>query len=388
MNKNRNIKEIKTPIKENQQAEFFQKEITKNIEILSNSNNNSFKDDFTKVSKNLADIAKNLALSPILYKIVLTDVLAAYNQKTQENNLLEIQNNKLTRDQIFDRAFGKDFKSYKDRCVMDLLVMLGASPKLPIVVIPGPGLVGSALSLSVQSANYNAVRKLDKFPDTINLLPKFYDELVISGENEYRTNKKFKDIMYLSKEIDNFPKKFNVDLSPKEIAKNLHGVDLYNFLSTYSIKKHFVDKFKNINELFSKENKPDQQQKNLFSPLHCIALDNLNELNYNLLIAKGADINIKNSNGDTPSHYAGNSGNLNFIKFSISKNADLNHKNKDGMTPLDLAKKQYNFHVENGIYNSYTKQYKDIITLIGMNKLLSNKLEQKNTIKDKTTMAV
>jgi ankyrin repeat protein len=52
------------------------------------------------------------------------------------------------------------------------------------------------------------------------------------------------------------------------------------------------------------------------------------------LIEKGANINHRNSNGDSPLHFACIKGNLQLVKLLHQKGADLNEPNSEGNTPI------------------------------------------------------
>jgi uncharacterized protein len=56
-----------------------------------------------------------------------------------------------------------------------------------------------------------------------------------------------------------------------------------------------------------------------------------------LLLAKGADINIKSNEGYTPFFYGINQANIEVMKFLIVRGADVNIKGNDGKTPLYYA---------------------------------------------------
>ena len=55
------------------------------------------------------------------------------------------------------------------------------------------------------------------------------------------------------------------------------------------------------------------------------------------LIDQGADVNAKDSDGDTPLHWAAADGHVDVVKLLIDCRADVNAKNSDGDTPLHLA---------------------------------------------------
>ena len=63
------------------------------------------------------------------------------------------------------------------------------------------------------------------------------------------------------------------------------------------------------------------------------------------LVSKGADVNVKNNDGDTPLHLAVKENNAEAIKFLLSQKADGNVKNNDGDIPLHLAMKESNIEV-------------------------------------------
>jgi len=58
---------------------------------------------------------------------------------------------------------------------------------------------------------------------------------------------------------------------------------------------------------------------------------------FNLLIENNADLNVQDTDGNTPLHYATESESLKVLQTLISAKADLNVQNTDGNTPLHLA---------------------------------------------------
>ena len=56
-----------------------------------------------------------------------------------------------------------------------------------------------------------------------------------------------------------------------------------------------------------------------------------------LLIGKGADVNVKNGFGQTPLHWAAGNEGRQVAELLIAKGADVNAKDDNGWTPLDHA---------------------------------------------------
>ena len=55
------------------------------------------------------------------------------------------------------------------------------------------------------------------------------------------------------------------------------------------------------------------------------------------LIAAKADVNLKNTLGSTPLHFAAQEGCTETLEALIAAGADVNARNEDGNTPLHLA---------------------------------------------------
>ncbi|XP_042481321.1 acyl-CoA-binding domain-containing protein 1-like [Macadamia integrifolia] len=54
-------------------------------------------------------------------------------------------------------------------------------------------------------------------------------------------------------------------------------------------------------------------------------------------IASGVSVNLKDSDGQTPLHWAVDRGHLNIVELLVSRNADVNAKDSEGQTPLHYA---------------------------------------------------
>lgn len=105
------------------------------------------------------------------------------------------------------------------------------------------------------------------------------------------------------------------------------------------------------------------------TPLMITALNGNLEM-AKLLISKGADVNVKDKNGNTALAYCSDYGYIivaknadvnvkdkygyiKIAKFFVENGADINHRNKDGITALEQATKNSNFElakflIENG----------------------------------------
>ncbi len=64
-----------------------------------------------------------------------------------------------------------------------------------------------------------------------------------------------------------------------------------------------------------------------------------------LLVGKGANVDIKDSNGDTPLQWAANKGNMDITELLLKSGADINTKNNHGDTPLHTAISEKNADV-------------------------------------------
>ena len=77
---------------------------------------------------------------------------------------------------------------------------------------------------------------------------------------------------------------------------------------------------------------------NSLTPLHSASYNGHTEV-VNLLIEKGADINVKDtSRGATPLHYASENGHTEVVNLLIEKGADIHVKDNSGNTPVHYAR--------------------------------------------------
>jgi ankyrin repeat protein len=74
-----------------------------------------------------------------------------------------------------------------------------------------------------------------------------------------------------------------------------------------------------------------------------------------LLIAKGADLNVANANGQTPLHLSVRQGRKDIVELLIKKGADVNAKNKWNRTPYDIAVDQGRKEIAGILLNEIAK---------------------------------
>ena len=94
-----------------------------------------------------------------------------------------------------------------------------------------------------------------------------------------------------------------------------------------------------LDETINKNLNVNPVDNNGFTPMHWAAL-NINKTHVELLVNKGADVQVINSqNGKTPLHMSSFNGRFETSKYLIDNGADINAKDKKGLIPLDYAKK-------------------------------------------------
>ena len=99
----------------------------------------------------------------------------------------------------------------------------------------------------------------------------------------------------------------------------------------------YLNDIKNIKEAL--ENGADvyfQDEQSGMSPLHVAILQNNRDI-VELLLEKGADVNLQNNSGDTPLHFAIAGENVELCNLLLNAGADVNLQNENGKTPLHHA---------------------------------------------------
>ena len=73
-----------------------------------------------------------------------------------------------------------------------------------------------------------------------------------------------------------------------------------------------------------------------WAPLHMAAIEGHDQV-VELLLANGADANVRDLENSTPLHYAANKSHLNTTEILLRYGADVNAKDDEGETPLRLS---------------------------------------------------
>lgn len=99
----------------------------------------------------------------------------------------------------------------------------------------------------------------------------------------------------------------------------------------------------------------DVVKENIFEAIQSIDIVSLN-----VLLAEGADINSVNEDGNTALMLASNIGNPRMIKIILAHNPNIDQKNNEGYTALMIASEQGQVHiVEQLLKNGADKMLKN-----------------------------
>uniref|UniRef100_A0A183C994 ANK_REP_REGION domain-containing protein n=1 Tax=Globodera pallida TaxID=36090 RepID=A0A183C994_GLOPA len=107
----------------------------------------------------------------------------------------------------------------------------------------------------------------------------------------------------------------------------------------YPLHKHAFDgNADRIRELLAHGNDPNEQDNDLWTPLHYCAFYNRLEACEALLLHPRTNVNVVNGTGATPLHFAALNGNIYVAELILSHQlADINIRDSTGKTPLDLC---------------------------------------------------
>lgn len=146
--------------------------------------------------------------------------------------------------------------------------------------------------------------------------------------------------------FNNTPLDFAVDCNKKEIVALLieSGADVnrLNEDGYAPIHKALRRDFLEIAKLLLLAKNADvniRSNGNKWTPLHKAALDGHEEI-VELLIKKGANVNITNPVNETPLHDAAKEGHKKIVELLLNAGADKSLINKDNNTSADLSKNQ------------------------------------------------
>ncbi len=189
----------------------------------------------------------------------------------------------------------------------------------------------------ILSISYALVPALLSLVFLIMIMPTLNKSSLNNLEHKLETIIKNKDIAQFNalrdnKNVDSYlnEKLNNGDREVFEFLLSIDVLDNYHLLCrAIKIENKEIAEF-----LIAKGAGVNAKDDNGETPLH-YALGNKEIAE--LLIAKGADVNIKNNFGKTPLFYAIKENDKELAKFLIAKGADVNIKTKDGKTALDFA---------------------------------------------------
>lgn len=78
------------------------------------------------------------------------------------------------------------------------------------------------------------------------------------------------------------------------------------------------------------------------------------------MIQNGADMNVKDKDGNTPLHIVCKEGYFNFARILVENDANVNIKNKERLTPYRIAYRKWHISICNMIKHFSGLKYVDI----------------------------
>ncbi|HEX5170874.1 MAG TPA: ankyrin repeat domain-containing protein [Cyclobacteriaceae bacterium] len=126
--------------------------------------------------------------------------------------------------------------------------------------------------------------------------------------------------------------RFQISITPDLIdsysTDGFTALGLACFFGHVDVVKYLIDKGANVN-------KPSSNSFHV-APIHSAAAISDYEI-ISLLLAHGADVNVRQQGGVTPLHSAGHNGQTKIAKLLIDHGADTDAKTDDGKTAVDMA---------------------------------------------------
>lgn len=249
-------------------------------------------------------------------------VIGISENKTRE----QILTGKLNREQMYNRAVGKDSHSQVASKLIKSALNMGADPTDPISGDVVKFIVGlgsqSAISYGIQRNNYNGIKTLlnsgldaDRKVDGFAIIHTIFNNYIDHNDTinmKLAENKNKKD----------GPGKSEIDPKCMELLKE------YVKLNRNLIQKLAINKTKDINV------SSDLGE----NAMHYLATSNDHDKEiFKMLVDRGIDLNKKNYARNTPLHTAATYGNTFLINEMKGTIANPNIQNKEGMTPLHIA---------------------------------------------------
>lgn len=75
------------------------------------------------------------------------------------------------------------------------------------------------------------------------------------------------------------------------------------------------------------------------------AIESIDIVSLNVLLAEGAEVDTVDENGNTPLMLAANIGNPRMMKIILAHQPEINRKNSEGFTALMIASRQGQYHI-------------------------------------------
>lgn len=257
------------------------------------------------VAKKFADTSIGFAL---LYKALVTDIMLLYVAFAIARNEENVKSGKMSREQIINRAVGRDGVSFGDTVVMTGITALGGSGKDPFSFIPPYGFVGEPICFTAGYNYYHATRIMDKLPGIRRFLP----------EGNLKTDNYLQPIFNNPTPKGNLTYEELKTLPQKDIQDRMEDLDLFKFVQAVKCREYFFDK--------------GVDKKTLSSVLKVVAYTSENPLDYRILLKNGASKDEFISLATQPDSKASGEPKENFVRFAKELERSMNR------TPIALSR--------------------------------------------------